>query len=657
MNKMAGILLFLLSCQYLSAQNSSYKDSLRKEYLSEKNDSVKTWKHIDLILFLLDYPEHQIEMIKEIETLQNEVQVISTNDLKFWALYLQGISLYKQKKYVESIIAIEKMNRIAEMGGLSEKAKKYVASSLISLGLNYSKIFDLENALINYQKAIRELEKFNDSTRLVLTYINMGYIFTKKQDWVSAKRIFENGLRYLTQSSEKEYAIILFASLSIAESRLGNSKESEININKAGLLKTNYKSVIADAFYEQSRGEIELHKKNYGEATDAFLKSLEYSKQWGDASSVAEAYEGLGRTYWRSGKNDLALMNILKSKELAAENHFIDQEIIVQRTLFNFYKERGLAAEAVIIADSLLLLNDKLSTLQSNNRLILLNALFETAQQTKQISTLQQENELSKLQLKQKNIINYILTGTAISLLTIFLLGYRNYHQKQLLHQQRIQELEKEKQLVATEAVLRGQEEERSRLAKDLHDGLGGMLSGIKYSFSHMKDNMIMTPDNLLGFERGLDMLDSSINELRRVAHSMMPEALLKSGLNAALKDFCAGINSSGVLKVVYQPYGIDDLEINPTTSITIYRIVQELLNNTIKHAAATQVVVQVTKENSKLLLTVEDDGKGFDISLLQQSKGIGWLNIKNRLAYLKGNVDIQSVPGKGTSVNIEIEV
>jgi two-component system, NarL family, sensor kinase len=139
------------------------------------------------------------------------------------------------------------------------------------------------------------------------------------------------------------------------------------------------------------------------------------------------------------------------------------------------------------------------------------------------------------------------------------------------------------------------------------------------------------------------------------VAHSLMPEALLKFGLNAALKDFCTSINSSGVLKVIYQPYGLENLKADPTVSVTIYRIVQELINNSIKHADATQAIVQLHKEDNKMLLTVEDDGKGFDTSLLDKPTGIGWNNIKNRLDYLNAKLDLQSIPGRGTSVNVEI--
>src|SRR5450759_5846715 len=191
--------------------------------------------------------------------------------------------------------------------------------------------------------------------------------------------------------------------------------------------------------------------------------------------------------------------------------------------------------------------------------------------------------------------------------------AYRTYKQKQKLQQQHISELETEKHLTATEAVLKGEEQERTRLAKDLHDGLGGMLSGIEYSLNTMKGNLIMTPDNSQAFERSMDMLDSSIKEMRRVAHNMMPEALVKFGLDTALKDLCNDVNQSGALQVNYLSIGMENAAIEQTTAINIYRIVQELINNTMKHAAAKTAVVQVTKTNNQLAVTVEDDGQGFD--------------------------------------------
>ncbi|HMG93336.1 MAG TPA: sensor histidine kinase [Chryseolinea sp.] len=264
---------------------------------------------------------------------------------------------------------------------------------------------------------------------------------------------------------------------------------------------------------------------------------------------------------------------------------------------------------------------------------------------------------LQDAQLRQKSIVNYLLTGVGVSLLTISLLVYRTYSQKQKLQQRRINELETEKQLMATEAVLKGEEKERSRLAKDLHDGLGGMLSGIKYSFNSMKQNLVMTPENHQAFERSMDMLDSSMKEMRRVAHNMMPESLVKFGLDTALKDFCHDINQSGALKVDFQSIGLADKQFDQRTAITVYRIVQELINNTMKHAAARTAIVQVSTSGKQLSVTVEDDGKGFDTAILRQAQGIGWSNIQHRVDFLKGKLDVDSQPGKGTSVQIEFDI
>ena len=263
--------------------------------------------------------------------------------------------------------------------------------------------------------------------------------------------------------------------------------------------------------------------------------------------------------------------------------------------------------------------------------------------------------KIQQVELRQKTNLNYVLASMAFLILVISLLLYRNYQSKQKLQKHRISELETEKQLTATEAVLKGEEQERTRLAKDLHDGLGGILSGVKFSLTTMKGNLVLSPETTKAFERSMDMLDSSIKEMRRVAHNMMPEALLKFGLDTALKDFCNDINSSGALKVNYQSFGLDKKAIDQTNAIAIYRIVQELLNNTMKHAVATTAIVQVTHIDDILSITVEDDGKGFDTLTLKNEKGIGWTNIQNRVEFLKGKLDINSQPGKGTSVHIEL--
>ena len=157
-------------------------------------------------------------------------------------------------------------------------------------------------------------------------------------------------------------------------------------------------------------------------------------------------------------------------------------------------------------------------------------------------------------------------------------------------------------------------------------------------------------------FERSLDMLDTSIKELRRVAHNMMPEMLTKFGLDEALKEYCNTINTAKLLIVKYQSLGME-ARLDKSIEIIIYRIVQELLNNTMKHAAATEVFVQLIRDGNRLNVVVEDNGKGFDASLPENNKGAGLTNVRSRVDYLKGQLDIHAEPGKGTLVNIEFNI
>jgi two-component system NarL family sensor kinase len=225
-----------------------------------------------------------------------------------------------------------------------------------------------------------------------------------------------------------------------------------------------------------------------------------------------------------------------------------------------------------------------------------------------------------------------------------------------VLQKQQIRELQIEKELAITQSILNGQEEERKRLAKDLHDGLGGLLSGVKVSLATVKDNMVMSEEGVQVFERSLNMLDNSIGELRRIAHNMMPEALARFGLVHAVKDFCDSISISGVMSVSIQVVGAQR-RLESSVEIILYRIIQELLNNALKHSEANKILVQLSFDVSSVMLTVEDDGKGFEKPLIENSSGAGWPNIKSRVAYLKGTIDVQTRPGEGTSFVIDVPV
>jgi signal transduction histidine kinase len=168
-----------------------------------------------------------------------------------------------------------------------------------------------------------------------------------------------------------------------------------------------------------------------------------------------------------------------------------------------------------------------------------------------------------------------------------------------------------------------------------------------------MKGNVFLSQSNVESFNNVIQQLDQSIAELRRVSHNMMPESLVKYGLKESLENYCESLNHSGKIKVQLQTYGMEE-RMEQGTEIVIYRMIQELLNNVIKHAEAKNVLIQLLREKDRFNLTVEDDGKGFDLALVSSKATAGLSNIEARAAYLNGTVDIISSPGEGTSVNIE---
>jgi signal transduction histidine kinase len=225
-----------------------------------------------------------------------------------------------------------------------------------------------------------------------------------------------------------------------------------------------------------------------------------------------------------------------------------------------------------------------------------------------------------------------------LSLLILFIILHRLAVAKSKVYEQQVQQVEQEKQIVATQSVLDGETAERTRVARDLHDGLGGMLSVVQL---HL--------DDVEHLQDAREMLAQSIDELRRVAHHMMPASLLRYGLKAALEDFCLSVPN-----VQFNYFG-DESPLDDRIAILIYRCTYELVNNAIKYANASAIQVQLFQDAGRISLTVEDDGNGFDTETTPP--GMGLDNLRARVAAGKGTLNLHSEPGKGTEVYIELPV
>lgn len=213
--------------------------------------------------------------------------------------------------------------------------------------------------------------------------------------------------------------------------------------------------------------------------------------------------------------------------------------------------------------------------------------------------------------------------------------------------------LEKEKQnskISTLTALLDGQEKERSRLAKDLHDGLGGLLSGTKLQLTHLNNKI--DDFNKEGIENSINQIDGAVEELRRVAHNLMPDLLDKYGLEVALQEFATRM-SNEFLDIHVQFLSFTNT-LEQERELLVYRIIQELVNNAIKHANSSQIIIQLVEETDHILVTVEDDGKGFNSEKINLRQSAGFHNIQSRVEFLKGTISIQSEENVGTSVEFQ---
>lgn len=516
---------------------------------------------------------------------------------------------------------------------------------------------DYNSCIDYYLKASAIFEKNGKHTHLINTYLNIA-IFYKEQRENEKMRLY--ALKALDKSRITKAPIDFFKSyffVAHAFCQEGKYDTAKIYIDSADKFYNDNISQEVRTGFLLVAGLVNMNLKNYEEAKRNFEKTHDISVVNNAVFTEIQSRLQIARVLSLQRKFKEAEPILIKAFEDSKLNNNSSLMMIALEYMAYFYEGKEDYKKALEFDRELKIISDSVASVQNKTYSSNLEAKYETQRKNETIKRLETETKLQVLNLRQKNTLNYILLGAAAALLLIFLLSFRTYKQKQKLQQQRITELETEKKLAATEAVLKGEEQERTRLAKDLHDGLGGMLSGIKYSLNTMKGNLIMTPENAQAFERSMDMLDSSIREMRRVAHNMMPEALVKFGLDTALRDFCNDISTSGVLQVSYVSMGLADKNLDQTLSITVYRIVQELINNAIKHSKSQKAIVQVSSSTDQLSITVEDDGIGFDTTILDTEKGIGWRNIYHRVQFLKGKVDIHSKKGEGTSVLIELPI
>lgn len=654
-----SVLLLLLHCGIAAAQHAPATDSLFMLVMKAKPDTNK----VNLMIDLGDqyqFAEHDLAMSKH--------YYLKADSLSKKLGYKDG--LYKSKFYYADVLIQQGRfdtcmiicQQIMQMTKKEKDTSNYMHALYIS-AICHSEKQEYDVAARSYLQVADYYEQTKNMRKLAMCYNELMLVCRHAGQLDNAVMYGKKALDLYSQYCPPEKISSPLQNLATVYEAMQQPDKAMQFLQRALLVSKKYHNEYDELTETINLSDMMLHNDPVNNHTkDYITRAIFLAKKEEADESMCEALCEAATFYLFHNRPEIAQTYMDSALQVAKRTNLNS----VKQQCYLLLSKVAYAAhdyKRAIAYDKLLdLTQEEINTANINHSIIELQTKYETEKKETQIKQLSTENHVQELLSQKRKIYIALLLFAIAALMLIGWLFYRNNLRKQkllqtdkLLQQERITALEQEKQLMASQAMLQGQEEERSRLARDLHDGLGGILSGAKYSLNDMKENSIIPAENVAALEKTMIMIDQSITELRRIAHNLMPESLSKQTLHEALSDYCGQVSSTSAIKINYYDLGMDSLQPDNTVKITVYRIVQELINNVIRHANASAVQVQIIAKDNLLRITVEDDGKGFDVASLESASGIGYKNIKSRIDFLKGHMDVRSTHEEGTSVYIEI--
>ncbi|WP_165953185.1 ATP-binding protein [Pedobacter changchengzhani] len=587
---------------------------------------------------------------------------------------------------------------------------------LSNIGAVYSEMGMYNKAIEYYFSSIKLAEKSKKTKAIAQTYINIGNIMRLQKNFRAATPYFEKAVKVFTDYNDQlnlGIAHLNNANVYIEQSAYGKGIE-QINKSLDAFKKVGFKRGIQICY--NNLGALYMRQEKYKEAIPYLEKSISLATEAKNFTGLALVQQNIGFSYTKLGDLKLAeewfdkaevsaklysrnevntLSEILNHRSSldSAKNDF--QSAFMRRDKYRTIKdsllnerlgkqinELNTKYETEKKQQQIVLLNNrneiqflalgkseleiKNKTLENQrnvseigsqklvlqkNKILITQKLTETRAKAQKIKLLASQNAVQKLEIFKKNIIVLTTLGSLIITILISYLIYNRYKVKQekKLHAEIIQQ-----QDLATKAVLNAEENERKRISGELHDGLGQMFSAVKLNLSAITEGLQFKDDaSKAVFEKTLNLVDDSCREVRVISHQMAPNVLLKSGLTAAVRDFISKIDARK-LKINLETFGLQE-RIDQNIETVLYRVIQESVNNVIKHSGANVLDIQLSKDEDGINVMIEDNGKGFDTSQLEKFQGIGLKNIRTRIEFLKGNVDFSSKMGAGTLIAIFI--
>ena len=535
--------------------------------------------------------------------------------------------------------------------------ERQIGFAFLDIGLSHSRGFNLDSAYYYFQEAEKRFLANGEEESVWKCYNGYGNINDKRQDYEAADQNYRDAMAALPANASKaDRGYVLYSVFAYAILRKRFDLMYEVSVSW-----DEYKGANSfDIDVLQKPEHFSLFRMLAMEDVDieeVLYAAAAYHRETGNTYKLGSVYHDLGTLYEDRGKYQKSKEAFETADRLYTQVGYNSYIVAIRTRLAMYYEEEGNYQKALNFTRLSHAVIDSLRNAEAERNFKRYQVEFETEKK-------EQALRINQLELDQKTQERNIWLGSSVflALLAISIFGgaRQRIRQRELLaaqeaaiQEEKIQRLEQEKRLLALSSMIEGQEQERRRIAKDLHDGMGGLLTTIKAHYNTVAEAVADTEKFQEVVPQTGALIDRACTEVRRISQNMMPAALLYAGLEGALEDLAVQVRTSGVACDLELVGDLNAME--EARTVAIYRILQEAVNNILKHAQATHVLIQLIAHGDELHMTVEDNGKGFEFEEALHKKSVGLKSFSSRVQYLKGSWHVDSVPGEGTTISFNV--
>lgn len=594
---------------------------------------------------------------------------------------------------------------------LSERTgrKADIAQSESDVGSIYNRMSIFDTALIHYSKALTLREQLKHDEKVAGIYVNIASVYMRQNKFKEALDYDFKALKVFEKVGNKGKQATVLGNIGNVYYELEQNKpaneffrrglvlareaklaviEGNILVNIGGL---KFESAVvkdslvdpleldsalqyfleAEVIMEKLNaqynlavvyndiGRIYFTKRDFNRANQYYEKALKIREALSDKFGMGLSYLNIGEAYRLNGNYSKSIEYLEKSANIFLElRNFVSLKQSYGK-LSMVYEAKKEYIKAMRYHELYAQYKDSVYSDENARQMAEMQTKYETEKKELENKELKDQNIIKELEIEKQKQSNFIKTVIIISVLVLFSLllglGLAVYKRKQLQQKAELAaEVARQKE-IRTRSIIEAEEKERRRIAQDLHDGVGQILSAAKLNLSALESKIKLTAqDQKDAYKNALDLIDDSVKEVRAVSHNMMPNTLIKLGLASAIREFITKIGNVADLKVDLEIVGLDQ-RIDESIETVLYRVVQEIVNNIIKHAKANHISLQLIKHEKEITIMIEDNGVGFDTEKIHTFEGIGLKNIISRIEFLNGTVHFDSGKGRGTNVVIEV--